>query len=243
MHLIKKIIKSLDKLIFFGYIYKLYSNYLIAKNKNFLKSFSNKKIIKSNDKSNDLYKLCEKYGTDKSHPHNYTDFYFNNFNIDRNNIKLIFELGIGSTKPNIRFNMGKNGKPGASLKVWYEFFENSNIYAGDIDKDVLFESDRIKTFYVDQEDENSIKNMWEKIDKTNFDIIIDDALHTHDSAVKFFINSYNRLKTNGIYIIEDVHISYMEKLSNTLKKYNPKLILFEKNNELKDNNLLVFKKN
>ena len=39
------------------------------------------------------------------------------------------------------------------------------IYGADIDKDILFTEDRIKTFYVDQLSADSIKKMWEKIDK------------------------------------------------------------------------------
>jgi hypothetical protein len=71
-------------------------------------------------------------------------------------------------------------------------------------KNILFEEHRIKTFYVDQLDGNSIKSMWENIGVKEFDIIIDDGLHEPEAIYNFFINSFHKLKKNGIFVIEDV---------------------------------------
>ena len=38
----------------------------------------------------------------------------------------------------------------------------------------------------------------------NFDIMIDDAIHTFEANKTFFLNSVHKLSKNGIYIIEDV---------------------------------------
>jgi hypothetical protein len=92
--------------------------------------------------------------------------------------------------------MTVNGMPGASLRVWKDYFKNAEIYGGDIDKDILFEEDRIKTFYVDQLNTSSIEAMWQKIRIKNFDIIINDGLHTTDANINFFLNSFNKLKKN-----------------------------------------------
>lgn len=54
----------------------------------------------------------------------------------------------------------------------------------------------------------------EKIGIKNFDIIIDDGLHTTDANVNLFLNSFNKLKKNGIYIIEDV---YHKEFNNIMK--------------------------
>ena len=56
--------------------------------------------------------------------------------------------------------MTENGIPGVSLRVWIDYFFNAKIYGGDIDKEILFEEERSKTFYVDQLNSNSIKSMW-----------------------------------------------------------------------------------
>ena len=77
-------------------------------------------------------------------------------------------------------------------------------FGADIDKDILFQEERIKTFFVDQLDEISIKDMWKKIGFIKMDLIIDDGIHTLDGCKIFFDNSIEYLKDDGIYIIEDV---------------------------------------
>lgn len=204
---------------------------------------------------NDLSILCEKYGSDKGYvnlenntpqgwkAHTYTNIYYNLFNHFKKEIKLLFECGIGTNNQKIISNMSVNGKPGASLRVWREYFTNSLIYGADIDKNILFEEDRIKTFYVDQLNQSSIKEMWSNINKDNFDIIIDDGLHTLEGSVTLFLNSFDKLRKNGIYIIEDVHLDYINKLSKELKSYDPEIIfLNDKNVKRLDNNLILIRK-
>ena len=41
--------------------------------------------------------------------------------------------------------------------------------------------------------------------KDEFDIIIEDGLHTQSANISFFENSIHKLKKNGYYIIEDVY--------------------------------------
>ncbi len=158
--------------------------------------------------------LCEimgRHGSDKGCKniltswHNYTTFYYSIFkNIQHDNLR-VFELGLGTNNVNIPSNMGTQGKPGASLFGWREFFTNSEIFGADIDKNILFNSPRIKTFYCDQTDPNIIKDMWENESLIeNFDIIVEDGLHTFKANVCFFENSIHKLKQKGYYIIEDI---------------------------------------
>jgi predicted dehydrogenase len=70
--------------------------------------------------------LCEKHGSDKGYinfekntpygwkAHTYTNVYYNLFNHCKNEIKLIFECGIGSNNSNYISNMSLGGKPGGS---------------------------------------------------------------------------------------------------------------------------------
>ena len=156
--------------------------------------------------------LCEIMGrhrSDKGHTniteswHNYTTFYYSLFK-DRKPLRL-FELGLGTNNPNIPSNMRHDGVPGASLYGWKEFFPSAQIFGADIDKDILFQEDRIQTFYCDQTNPDTIKEMWEKPSlQEPFDIIIEDGLHTFAANVCFFENSIHKLNSNGYYIIEDV---------------------------------------
>lgn len=138
--------------------------------------------------------------------HNYTFFYDAAFRQFINKPIRVFEMGIGSVNIDIGYNMGMGGVPGASLRGWKSYFPKAQIFSADIDKDILFQEDRISTFYVDQLDPALVKAMWESHDvlAAPFDIIIDDGLHTYGANRCFFENSIHKLTSGGIYIVEDV---------------------------------------
>ena len=47
---------------------------------------------------------------------------------------------------------------------------------------------------------------------------------------KIYIESFSKLKSGGIYIIEDVSNTYFEKLFDSLKEFDPEgIILFDQN--------------
>ena len=236
--MIKNFIKKLDQTILFNFVKKIKNKFDDLKNftthERFVKKISKKTDLKhvtilDNDKKNDLSKLCEHHGSDKGYinfhrenlwpwnPHTYTNVYDNLFNHCRESVKLVFECGIGTTNERISCNMSSGGKPGASLKVWKDYFSNAEIFGADIDKSILFSENRIKTFYVDQLDNNKIHN--------------------------FFKASFDKLKKGGIYIIEDVSSSYFEKLFDSLKKFSPEgIVLFDKNQFWYGNNLIIIRK-
>ena len=181
------------------------------------------------NKSDELSEIMSKYVSDKGWGlcndfilnskmppnlvcHNYTFFYnalFSNFRSE--NIK-IFEMGVGV--PNCM------GSWAGSLLGWQEYFSNSLIFSADIEKDYLYTSDRIKSYYVDQEDEKSIEEMWSNLNQHDFDLIIEDGPHTYSSQFLFYKNSINKLKQGGIYIIEDVNSDFIDKLADELVCYN-----------------------
>lgn len=175
------------------------------------------KIKYNKSNSNLLSNLSKKYGSDKGSPHTndsgpfywnyhtYTDFYSIIFENIRDKSLNIFECGIGSNDESIKSNMTSSGIPGASLRMWKEYFPNSNIYGADIDKKILFNEERIKTFFIDQTLKQSILDMWSNIPEM-IDIIIDDGLHEFYAGVTLYENSIHKLKKDGIYIIEDVHV-------------------------------------
>lgn len=178
----------------------------------------NTELITKNDS---LDKLADKFGTDKGGNinkniskreilNNYTPLYQKLFSKKRNDYKLVFEVGLGSNNLDIPSNMGSNGKPGASLYMWKAYFPNAEIFGADVDKRILFNEDRIKTYFVDQYSSESIKKMWRDINRKNFDIIIDDGIHDYKGNINFFENSIEYLKKDGVYIIEDVNNIYVD---------------------------------
>lgn len=176
----------------------------------------------------ELCKIMGEYGSDKGHinistsPHNYTTLYYQLFKDIRNNKLRIFELGLGTNNLDVLSNMGKDGKPGASLKGWRDFFPNAEVFGADIDKRILFSDTRIQTYYCDQTNPDVIKNMYENTPELveNFDIIIEDGWHTFPAQVCFFENSIHKLKNGGTYIIEDVHNNLLNESIYYYNKIN-----------------------
>ena len=260
----KKYLKLIDKYITFGLLKKIYIlvkqwNYFFFHIKNFffIKKFNNKNIIFYNYKYNYLSELSDKYSSDKGtlkkdlkekslwgwHQHSYTDYYSSLYDHCRDKINLILEVGIGTTDKSIPMNMTENGKPGAYLKMWRDYFINAQVYGADIDKNILFKEERIKTFYVDQLNKQKIQDMWSEIATRDFDLIIDDGLHTAEANISFFFNSFNYLKKHGIYIIEDVHNFEIEKTYSALKNFDPEIVVLKKRNiKYENNNLIVVRK-
>jgi len=242
---LREIIKRIDRIFLFSLLKKIRNcihTFILrkAKKNNFYleKKFTFKNISFFESNKNLISELCEIYGSDKgylhlnnakpfsSQPHSYSNFYYNMFNHCKDYIKLVFEVGIGTNNPNLPSTMGTNYKPGASLRVWKDYFFNAQIYGADVDKNILFnDEDRIHTYYVNQLNTNSIKEMWNNIKKKDFDIIIDDGLHTFEANINFFLNSFDKLKKNGIYIIEDVDYKNLNIINEKLKKFKPEIIL------------------
>ena len=96
-----------------------------------------------------LESIFNKYGSDKANYHNYHYLYAWILK-NPSEIKSLFEIGLGTKNSNVVSNMGKNGKPGASLKAFKEFLPNASIIGADVDSKILLEEERIKTFFVDQ---------------------------------------------------------------------------------------------
>ena len=155
------------------------------------------------------------------------------------------EIGLGTNNENIASNMGKNGIPLASLRAWRDYFINAQIFGADIDKSILKDESRIKTFFVDQCDPSTIENMFKNFGVSKFDIIIEDGLHEYNANITFFENSINYLSDDGIYIIEDVYykdIKKFEKYFNNTN-YNFSIIeLYHKKN-IANNCLIKITKN
>lgn len=155
----------------------------------------------------ELCEIMRESGSDKSSMyHNYTKIYNELFKDMRNEKLNIFEMGIGSKNPSIPFNMCSSIIDGSSLNAWSQYFLNSTIYGADIDRDILYTTDKIKTFYCDQLDRKSVIELFDlpSLREIEFDIIIDDGCHRLEANINLLINSIWKLKKGGLYIIEDV---------------------------------------
>ena len=259
--MIKKWIKRVDNALlgqrlrrFMENLRKIKINKKLSK----LESKLDYKFVVYHNKNNNLIsQLCDQYGSDKGeiktkgHPypwpsHTYADFYSRLFSHCKDSVTRVFECGLGTNNPHILSNMGIHGKPGASLRVWRDYFPNATIVGADIDRDILFQEERIKTFYMDQLNPMSINTFWQQAGVENFDLMIDDGLHTFPAGSCLFENSISKLAPHGIYIIEDVYpvdlVKYRDFFST--KNFSVDYVrMFRPTVGLGDNSLVVIRGN
>jgi hypothetical protein len=260
--MLKSVIKKIDTIIFRGSIVRLYKNFQhkYSQEEYFVdlnRGLNHRLVVHYKKNTSSLLSgLCDKYGSDKGataqfgHPYpwpsqTFADVYSRLFDHCRLGVKKVFECGLGTNNPNLASSMGVNGVPGASLRVWRDYFPNSVIIGGDIDKEILFEEKKIKTFYLDQTDPHSIANFWNKVDLTDFDFMVDDGLHTYEAGICLFENSVSRLSKNGIYSIEDVGMVDLIKFRDyfATKEYQVDYVnLLRPNLEIGDNNLVIIRR-
>jgi hypothetical protein len=140
--------------------------------------------------------------------------------------------------------MGSNARPGASLRVWRDYFPNAQIFGADIDRRSLFNEERIRTFYVDQTKSSDIAEMWAQIGVDEIDLIIDDGWHTFDAGRCLFENSIGHLAKHGTYIIEDVGPHELVKFEEFFRSKTfavTFLNLFRSGMKRSDNSLIVIR--
>jgi hypothetical protein len=212
-------------------------------------------IFHQNRGNDELARLCDLHGSDKGevraadHPysgpsHSYTDFYSRLFSHCKTSVTKVFECGIGTNNPNLASSMGLGGKPGASLRVWRDYFTNALVVGADIDLEILFFEERIKTHYVNQLEPSSIARMWAEVQLYNFDLMIDDGLHTFEAGSTLWLNSRHRLAPHGVYVIEDVPTSELIRYQDFFAAHDYAIdyvCLTRPNSELYDNNLVVIR--
>jgi len=153
----------------------------------------------------EMCRVMARHGSDKGRFHNYTTVYTELFGDRRQQPLRIFELGLGTNNPALASSMGTSGRPGASMRGWRELFPNALVYGADIDRDILFDDDRIQTFYCDQLDAEAIRDLWSQPElRDKMDILIDDGLHTYEANLSFLNGSLDHVRPGGIYVVEDI---------------------------------------
>jgi hypothetical protein len=157
--------------------------------------------LKGRANAKTLQALFNKHGSDKSTLHNYQDVYGAILS-PPSKIKNILEIGLGTNNTDVTSNMGKYGRPGASLRAFRDFLPNANIYGADVDKRILFQEERIRTFFVDQTSLESFSEL-AQLD-VMFDLIIDDGLHSPNANIAVLLFGLKKLLPGGWLVVEDI---------------------------------------
>lgn len=157
---------------------------------------------KSKTSAEVLKKILDRYGSDKANNHDYHHLYGA---ILKNplGVENIFEIGLGTNNIDVISNMGINARPGASLRAFREYCPKAFIYGADVDQRILFEEERIKTFFVDQTSPETFNSLLAQI-PNNFDLVIDDGLHSPHANVASLEFGLKIIKVGGWVVIEDI---------------------------------------
>lgn len=151
------------------------------------------------DVKKDFNYYCNLHNTDRGdiapNGHRYAHLYEKWFGPIKHNVFNICEIGVGG---------------GGSLKAFADYFPNAHILGLDIQKKVDLETDRIKTWVLDQ---GSLPRLEEfvtecKKQQTQFDIMIDDGSHDIEHQQKTFGKFFELVRAGGLYILEDLCTSY-----------------------------------
>ncbi|MFP5516140.1 MAG: hypothetical protein ACLGJC_24035 [Alphaproteobacteria bacterium] len=147
--------------------------------------------------------LFDLHGSDKARAHNYHHMYGHILRHPEA-ATAVLEIGLGTNNVDVVSNMGQSGRPGASLRAFRDFLPNARIYGADIDRRILFQEERIETFFVDQTDPASFTALGNSIGDRLFDLIIDDGLHSPAANVTTMLFALDRLKIGGWFVVEDI---------------------------------------
>lgn len=144
-----------------------------------------------------MEEIIDNTRTDKQMRHKYLSVYGKNFQMIREKVKAVLEIGIDK---------------GGSLLLWERYFPNAKIYGVDIQEvpEDLKGRERITVFpNTDAYDPEFIKN----IDSVEFDLIIEDGSHNLEDMKKVVQNYAPLLKKGGSLYIEDLKdISWIDEL-------------------------------
>jgi hypothetical protein len=142
---------------------------------------------------NPLKELALRYGmeTDKETQHKYCDFYHHHLQHMKDTAEEVLEVGVWM---------------GGSAKMWEGYFTKAKITGIDIESKVHLQTERFKTFLCDQSDAYGLSQI---VGDRKYDLIIDDGSHRlRHQQITFSILMFS-VKPGGIYILEDLHTSFM----------------------------------
>ncbi|MGA8022839.1 MAG: hypothetical protein WA361_06005 [Candidatus Acidiferrales bacterium] len=149
----------------------------------------------------EIKRCFDKYGSDKA-SNDYHNVYGPLLK-NRDEITGILEIGMGTNNTDVVSNMGLWGYPGASLKAFRDFLKSATVYGADIDKRILFEDERIKTFFVDQTDSATFAELGKSI-PSDLDLVIDDGLHSPNANLETLKFGLTKIRIGAWVVVEDI---------------------------------------
>ena len=158
------------------------------------------------DNTSDLEKYFRNNTEKLIHKWNhYFDIYDRHFSRYRNKEVVILEIGVSQ---------------GGSLQMWKDYFgKEAKIYGIDIDPRCKeLEEDNVKIFIGSQSNRNFLNQVKKAIPMV--DILIDDGGHTMEQLRISFEELFDHIKSDGVYLAEDLHTCYWLPFGGGYKRRN-----------------------
>jgi hypothetical protein len=166
--------------------------------------------LKASFFSSNLNRIATIHKTDKSRYHFYAQHYQHHFRPFKYKKVKMLEIGVGGYDSPI--------SGGESLRMWKTYFPFAKIFALDnFDKSFL-EERRIKIFKGSQVDLKFLDAVCTAAGP--FELIVDDGSHINEHVIQTFEFLFPKLKSGGIYVVEDTQTSYWESYGGTSNDLN-----------------------
>jgi len=162
-------------------------------------------------KAMSLTELADHFGTDKTGLHFYTPHYERHLGHLRKERFTLLEIGIGGYV--------RDGKGGASLRMWKYFFPNALVVGLDIEDKSFVRAPRIDTYQGSQDDAALLHRIVEE--KGPVKIVVDDGSHRPEHIRETFKVLFPLLENGGIYAIEDTQTSYWPEWGGSEDPHDP----------------------
>jgi hypothetical protein len=157
---------------------------------------------KEKDAAQKLSALFDLHGSDKGSELGYSSLY-GPLLFRAQAVRSILEIGMGTTHTDTISHMSSDKKTGGSLRAFRDFCPEAEIFGADIDRRILFQETRIQTFFVDQTNPETFRQLAVQIPKS-INLIIDDGLHSPEANLQTLRFALPRLAPGGWAVIEDI---------------------------------------
>jgi hypothetical protein len=157
---------------------------------------------KEKEAARQLRDLFDRNGSDKGSELGYSSLY-GPLLLRAQPVRSILEIGMGTTHTDTVSHMSRDKKTGGSLRAFRDFCPAAEIFGADIDRRILFEETRIRTFFVDQTRAETFGQLAGQIPPF-MNLIIDDGLHSPEANLQTLRFALPRLAPAGWVVIEDI---------------------------------------
>lgn len=140
-----------------------------------------------------LCAIAQRYGTDKAGL--FTPVYDLLLRHHRAGVRKVLEIGIGTKEA---MQHVPNYKPGASMRMWADYFPNALVYGADI-----VACDLPGAIQLDQGNAAQLDAVGKRLGP--FDLVVDDGSHFPHHQILGVQTLLKYVKKGGLYIIEDVN--------------------------------------